>query len=122
MLYSELFLLGIVRALGNILLRWGNLLSSEPAVNAISFFAPLFALLWLMVVGITLPRFDLFMVGAALILAVNILIQAQSRQGTRYRAIRKICTLRYPARVYGLYSLHLVLWHVRLCARRTTTG
>ena len=68
-------LLGTVRALGNILLRWGNLLSSEPAVNAISFFAPLFALLWLMVVGITLPRFDLFMVGAALILAVNILIQ-----------------------------------------------
>ena len=68
-------LLGVARALGNILLRWGNLLSSEPAVNAISFFAPLFALLWLMVAGITLPRFDLFMVGAALILAVNILIQ-----------------------------------------------
>ena len=68
-------LLGIARALGNILLRWGNLLSSEPAVNAISFFAPLFALLWLTMVGITLPRFDLFMVGAALILAVNILIQ-----------------------------------------------
>ena len=76
-LYSLLgaTLLGIGRAFGNILLRWGNLLSSQPAVNAISFFAPLFALLWLMMVGIALPRFDLFMVGAVLILAVNILIQ-----------------------------------------------
>jgi len=36
-----------------------------------------------MALGITLPRFDLFVVGAALILAVNVRIQLRREAGHR---------------------------------------
>ena len=85
---TEVSLYGLVGALivgfagtfGAILLRWGNIASAHPAVNVLSFMSPLLALVWLMTVGISLPRFDLFFIGAVLILAVNILIQLNPDQ------------------------------------------
>ena len=47
----------------------------DPAINALFFCSPGLALVWLMAVGITIPRFDLFIVGSTLILAINALIQ-----------------------------------------------
>ena len=57
-------------------LGWGIFIASaHPAINVLAFMSPLLALVWLMAAGISLPRFDLFFIGAVLILAVNILIQ-----------------------------------------------
>lgn len=61
----------------NLLARLGNLGDTGPGVNALFFCAPAFAVLILMTVGISLPRFDLYIVGAALIVAINILIQSK---------------------------------------------
>ena len=44
-------------------------------MNALLFTSPFLALVWLMIRGISVPRFDLFLIGAALIIAINILIQ-----------------------------------------------
>ena len=68
-------MVGCAAAGGALLLRLGNITSPHPAINVLAFMSPLLALIWLMAAGITLPRFDLFIVGAALILAVNTLIQ-----------------------------------------------
>ena len=71
-------LFGFVDIGGAALLRVGNVLSARPAVNLLAFVSPMLALLWLMLVGIELPRFDWFCVGAVLILSVNILTQQQN--------------------------------------------
>ena len=68
-------LLGVAQFGGTALLRVGNLTSDSPAVNALFFLTPLLALSWLMLEGISVDRFDLFIIGAALIIAINILIQ-----------------------------------------------
>ncbi len=56
-------------------------------MNAMSFLAPLLALAWLMIAGISLPRFDLFILGAALIIAINILIQLKPDQGRDFSRV-----------------------------------
>lgn len=71
-------LVGTTFVIGAILLRVGNLSAprqTNPAINTLSFLAPALALIWLMLVGVTVPRFDLFIVGAALIMAITILVQ-----------------------------------------------
>lgn len=68
-------LLGAAQFGGTVLLRVGNIASNSPAVNAMFFLTPLLALSWLMLEGISVDRFDLFLIGAALIIAINILIQ-----------------------------------------------
>ena len=67
------------------LLRVGNIRSEDTAVNTLLCFGPAVSLLALMALGITLPRFDLFVVGAVLILAVNVRIQLRrdASHGTR---------------------------------------
>lgn len=67
--------LGLVNTIATVLLRAGNLDSNNAAANSIYFLAPAAGLLLLAVAGIDLPRFDLFLIGAALILATNVLIQ-----------------------------------------------
>ena len=61
------------------MLRVGNIqLSDRPGINALFFLSPSLALIWLMMIGIKIPRLDLFLGGAALILAVNMLINLNS--------------------------------------------
>ena len=67
--------LGIAFGASAILIRVGNVLSQSPSINVLFFVSPVVALALLMVIGISLPRFDLFIIGAALIVATNILIQ-----------------------------------------------
>ena len=71
-------LVGITFVVGAILLRVGNIgapRQTNPAINTLSFLAPAFALIWLIMAGVTVPRFDLFIVGAVLIIAINVLVQ-----------------------------------------------
>lgn len=67
--------IGAAVSVAGMLLRVGNIRSEDTAVNSLLCLGPAISLLALMALGITLPRFDLFVVGAALILAVNVRIQ-----------------------------------------------
>ena len=63
--------IGAAVSVAAMLLRVGNIRSEDTAVNSLLCLGPAVSLLALMALGITLPRFDLFVVGAVLILAVN---------------------------------------------------
>ena len=77
-------LIGTAASVAGIMLRVGNIRTEDAAVNSLLCFGPVVSLLVLMALGITLPRFDLFVVGAILILAVNVRIQLRPdpRTGT----------------------------------------
>jgi len=77
-------LIGAAASVAGIMLRVGNIRTEDAAVNSLLCFGPVVSLLVLMALGITLPRFDLFVVGAILILAVNVRIQLRPdpRTGT----------------------------------------
>lgn len=90
-------LIGCAGATNIILVRFANLLAASPGINAVAYITPGLALVILMAAGIELPRLDLFGIGAALILATNVLIQLkpdqerdtekfgiESRSGTRF--------------------------------------
>ena len=68
-------LIGAAASVAGITLRVGNIRTEDAAVNSLLCFGPVVSLLALMALGITLPRFDLFVVGAILILIVNVRIQ-----------------------------------------------
>ena len=71
------FLLGsIVVAGGTFFLRLANLNSDDLGINAIFYITPVLALTWLAVAGIALPRLDLFLMGAGLVLSINVIIQS----------------------------------------------
>ena len=71
------FLLGsVIVAGGTFFLRLANLNSDDLGINAIFYITPVLALIWLAVAGIALPRLDLFLVGAALVLSINVIIQS----------------------------------------------
>ncbi|MYI35836.1 MAG: hypothetical protein F4118_05335 [Acidimicrobiaceae bacterium] len=77
--------IGAAVSVAGMLLRVGNIRSEDTAVNSLLCLGPAVSLLALMALGITLPRFDLFVVGAVLILAVNVRIQLRrdASHGTR---------------------------------------
>lgn len=100
------FLMGIIGATTVLLLRLANTLSANPGINAIFYFAPVFAMMILLISGIGLRRLDLFVIGASLTLAINILIQLkpdderdprrfgiESRPGTRVGFVVLILSL-----------------------------
>lgn len=63
------------------LIRISNILAEKrPGINAIAYLSPVLALAILAISGISLPRFDLFLIGAILILAINVLIQMKPDQ------------------------------------------
>ena len=66
---------GIAATTAAMLLRYANVIASKPGVNALYFMSPGLALLWLSLAGINIPRIDLFLVGASLILTINVLLQ-----------------------------------------------
>lgn len=73
-------LIGVTGAISFAMLRLGNVLADRAGVNAIFLLSPAIALSILAVSGIDLPRFDLFLIGAMLIGAINMLIQLQFEQ------------------------------------------
>ena len=74
-------LIGTAVSVAGMLLRVGNIRSEDAAINSLLCFGPAISLLFLMALGITLPRFDLFVVGAVLVLLVNVLIQLRPDAG-----------------------------------------
>ena len=70
-------IMGVLAIAGAVLLRLGNIGSPNPSVNIIVYLTPVFALVILGILGVALPRFDLFVVGAALVLAINVLLRAK---------------------------------------------
>ena len=72
--------LGVVSALSATLRRYGDISATGPGVHALAFLTPPLSLLLLWTLEIDLPRFDIFVIGAALIIASNILIQARPDQ------------------------------------------
>lgn len=74
--------IGTAVSVAGMLLRVGNIRSEDAAVNSLLCFGPAVSLLSLMALGITLPRFDLFVVGAVLILSINVLIQLRPDAGS----------------------------------------
>ena len=75
-IYGSVVLGAILLAPASILLRKANHDTDDASVNSIFFFSPVLALFLLSVSGIVLARFDFFVIGASLILIVNILLQA----------------------------------------------
>lgn len=73
--------IGAAVSVAGMLLRVGNIGSDDTAVNSLLCLGPAVSLLALMALGITLPRFDLFVVGAVLILVVNVRIQLRREAG-----------------------------------------
>ena len=73
--------IGVAVSVAGMLLRVGNIRSEDTAVNSLLCLGPAVSLLALMALGISLPRFDLFVVGAILILAVNVRIQLRRDAG-----------------------------------------
>ena len=71
-------LLGVVLGAATILLRVANLKDRQPAANMLLLASPVVGLGLLVALGVSLPRFDLFVAGAALIVVANILIQIRS--------------------------------------------
>ena len=60
----------------SILLRLANLSISDLSINALCYAEPIFSLIWFLIfTRVEVPRFDLFMVGAGIIVATNILMQ-----------------------------------------------
>ena len=70
-------LLGVALGAATILLRIANL-KGQPAANILLLASPALALGLLVALGVALPRFELFVAGAALIVVANILTQIRS--------------------------------------------
>lgn len=74
-------ILGVTSTAGSVLLRLGNIRSDSTAVNALALMTPGLSLVWLIILGVSLPQFDLFLVGASLILVINVLVQKKPDKG-----------------------------------------
>lgn len=99
-------LYGSLTAGSMVFVRIGNIRSSQPEMNAVFFVAPVLALLWLLILGVHLTRFDLFIVGATLILAINILLQRPDVE----RDARKFGRPRPAGIRFGLTSYIISIW------------
>jgi len=78
--------IGAIQATIFVVIRSVNALSVGPGVNALYYTTPVVALGILMIAGIDLPRFDLFLIGAAVILAANVMIQVTPEQAKALRS------------------------------------
>lgn len=74
---------GLLFGGGGIMLLWANHRTSRLSINSAFYATPILALIWLSLVGIALPRFGLFVVGASLTVGTVILIQADSERASR---------------------------------------
>lgn len=99
--------IGVAFAANAILLRAGNIRASGPEVNTWNLVSPVLALLLLISVGIALPRFDLFVVGAALVISINLLIQLKPEQQEIYERFGKLI-LRNTR--FGFVAFILSIW------------
>ena len=90
-----------------ILLRKANHDTDDPSVNGIFFFAPVLALLLLFWTDIGVANRDLFAIGAALVLTVNILIQANP---DRESDLRKLGETPVRGNRIGFTAMILAIW------------
>ena len=98
---------GLIGA-GAVFLRMANLYAKDLSVNAVFYIAPVLALVWLAIfAGIVVPRMDLFLIGAVLVIAINILLQSSPDQEQEFKA-RDGWTVRGVR--LGFSSLILALW------------
>ena len=100
-------ILGLTVAVGSVTLRVGNINSDNPAVNALFFVSPFLALTWLLTLGVSLPRFDLFVIGAALIVAINVLLQLKPDQE---RDLSKFGKAHIPGMRLGFTAFIMSIW------------
>ena len=104
-------LIGLAFAANAILLRAGNIRAAGPEVNAWNFLSPVLALLLLVFVGVSLPRFDLFVVGSALIIVINILIQLRPEQQQLFERSGTISQRGTRLGFHSFHSVYLNIWH-----------
>ena len=111
-LFSSRILVGAVLLAGvgivvAVLLRVGNIGTSRSGVNALNYLAPFLAIIWLMLVGIEVPRFDLFVAGGAFILAINVLIQLKPDEE---RDVSKFQKKPMPGVQLGFTAFIMSIW------------
>ena len=98
------FAAGALFGLGGILLRIANSSDNNPNRNSLLFLTPILALVWLFWKGVKIPRTDLFLIGAALVIAIIIIVRNdpdQERDTMRYSEA--------PARGMRLSFMALIL-------------
>ena len=96
--------IGALFGLGGILLRTANSIGDNPNRNSVLFLTPILSLVWLLWRGVQIPRLDLFYLGAALVIAVIIVVRNdpdQERDTMRYSEV--------PARSTRLSFMTLIL-------------
>ena len=102
------FLLGfIIVAGGTLFVRLANLNSDDLGINAIFYVTPVLALTWLAIAGISLPRLDLFLMGAALVLGINVIIQSSPDEEPEFA---KVGAEPPKGTRLGFTSLILAIW------------
>ena len=102
------FLLGfIIVAGGTLFVRLANLNSDDLGINAIFYITPVLALTWLAIAGISLPRLDLFLMGAALVLGINVVIQSSPDEEPEFA---KVGAESPKGTRLGFTSLILAIW------------
>lgn len=74
-LLSGGLLAGAMFGIGGVLLRAANSTDNDPNRNSILYLTPILSLLWLFIHGVEIPRTDLFLIGAALIVSVIVIVQ-----------------------------------------------
>ena len=98
---------GAIIFLASLLLRSANLRTDDLGINAIFYVAPIISLALLSLIGISLPRPDLFWMGAIFIFCLNVLIHLSPEEERDYQ--RYNLTKPRGTRM-GFTSLVLALW------------
>ena len=111
-LFSGRMLVGVVLLAGvgmvvAVLLRVGNIGTPRSGVNALNFLAPFLAIIWLMLVGIVVPQFKLFVAGGAFILAISVLIQLKPDEE---RDVSKFQKKPMPGVQLGFTAFIMSIW------------
>ena len=105
---GSLLLGGVILAAGGLLLHRANARPQQLGINAIFYMTPIFSIFLLAIFpGISLPRPDLFWMGAGLVLALNIIMQSSPDEEPDYG---EYGTEAPPGTRLGFTSLILALW------------
>lgn len=99
--------LGLLTVAGSLFWRLANVVSSDLAINTITYITPVIGLGLLEVAGTSLARADLFWLGAMLVFAANALIHLSPEQETEYRQYRDAAA---PRNRVGFTWLIIALW------------